>query len=414
MKNHFVNLVNQDSDAKGIIYNQFDYNFDNELYDKLNDDIPIIYDEVYKYILSLSKDCRPIVFSPDYAISSATLTAISEKYMVNESTKYTSPVQIIYLTPICHMNDLTHLSQTNFAKCVLTNAFGENCELYTKHRFIPCPENVTLLGLNDITLSDEDTEKLKSNDILHFTLSQIRKKGLVNIIDCILNKVQNDPVHFIFDMSVMSAIFAPSVFRFIEKDKAEKQLDGLSVEEAIKLFEKLCGLNIVGLDIMGYCLKQTTSEKALKETVYCAQLPLIHLLKIKSKKINIFTEYTKFLIFRPVEQNDENEVGWYILKGVSLELEEKMIERLELMDDMEIFDFGDGNLVYISITSVSEQNEKCYYSATTVQDRVLMPEEKQTMHFYLLAKQPSDKNEKEDEKIQKHKVPYHRTKKVHK
>jgi hypothetical protein len=393
MKNQFINIPCGQSDAKETIYNNFERQVDPDLYNRLDDrDIPIIYYTFYKYILSLQKDIRPIVFSPDYAISSSTIAAISEKYMIAESegenVKYTSPVKIIYLTSIVHIDELKELCPQTFAKSILSNVFGNNDVSYTRHKFIPSPQNIILFGLNDNVICSDDIEKLNNDNVIHFTLYQIRKKGIDNILERLQEIIGDDPVYFVFDMSVMSIIFTPAVFRFVDQSDTniENQIDGLSDNEVIKIFKAFDKSKIIGLDITGYNLKKDMPEKQLMITSYCAKLPLIHLLKIKEKKINVFNNDTKFLIFRLTQRENDQDIGWYILKGASIEFEEKVIKELELTDNnISIFMLDEETPIYISTTTVAEQKEKSFYTATTIHDCALIPEEEQKMVFYLIA-----------------------------
>lgn len=397
MKNQFINIPCGSSDAKETIYNNFERQVDPELYNRLDDHgIPIIYYTFYRYILLLQKDVRPIVFSPDYAISSSTISAISEKYMVAESEgenlKYTSPVKIIYLTPIIHVAELTEISPQTLAKSVLSNVFCSNDVSFTRHKFVPSPQNIILLGLNDSLICSDEIEKLNNDNVVHFTLSQIRKKGIDNILEHLQEIIGDDPVYFVYDMSVISAIFAPAIFRFVDKTRSlEEQIDGLSDSEITSIFKAFEKFKIVGLDIMGYNLKKDMPEKQLMITSYCAKLPLIHLLKIKEKKINVFNNDTKFLIFRPRHQENNRDIGWYILKGASIEFEEKVIKELELIDDnISIFMLDSETPIYVSTTSVAEQKAKSFYTATSIHDCALIPEEEQTMILYMMTKELSN------------------------
>ena len=394
MKNQFINIPCGSSDAKETIYNSFERQVDPELYNKLDDrGIPIIYYTFYRYILLLQKDIRPIVFSPDYAISSSTIAAISEKYMVAESEgenlKYTSPVKIIYLTPMIHVAELTEISPQTLAKSILSNVFGSNDVSFTRHKFIPSPQNLILLGLNDSLIYCDEIEKLNNDNVTHFTLSQIRKKGIAKILEHLQEIIGDDPVYFVYDLSVMSAVFTPAVFRFVDKTKnLEEQVDGLSDSEIISIFKAFDKCKIVGLDITGYNLKKDMPEKQLMITSYCAKLPLIHLLRIKEKKINVFNNDTKFLIFRSRHQENEKDIGWYILKGASIEFEEKVIKELELSDNnISIFMLDEETPIYVSTTTVAEQKAKSFYTATSIHDCALVPEEEQTMIFFLMAKE---------------------------
>jgi arginase family enzyme len=392
--NHFINIPVGDSDAKGIIYNNFNFQTDPNLYNQFDDDIPRIYNTIYKFLLLQPQESRPITFSPDYAISSATIAAISEKYITKgskgEQIQFTSPVKVIYLTSLSHFDQFIDTSQQNMSKSILHNLLALGNVTYTRHKFIPSPENILLLGLNDNVLCTDDIQTMENNNLRYFTLNQLRNKTLKNVMEYIKDFIDDCPIHVIFDMSVMSILYTPAVFRFIDQEKdLEKQVDGLDDKEIIYVFEELSKHKLVGLDITGYNLKMEMQEKQMMVTSYCAKLPLIHLLKLKQNKINVFTNDTKFLIFQPV---DDPEIGWYILKGLTIELEDKLIKELELKgDNIKQFIFGDDN-VFITTTTVSEQKAKSYYDATSMYDCVLIPAEEQQMIFYLMTKNYKDHN----------------------
>lgn len=395
MKNHFINIPFNKSTAKSTIYNNFDYEFDTKLFDQLNNnDIPIIYNNLHKYILSLSKNARPITFSADYSISAATCSAMGEKYMMNEFKdgvqKYTTNLKVIYLTPSSHLSQLNYSSQQSFTNSILSDMLGLNETSYTNNHFIIPSENFTLIGLNEFVLQPNEIENLNNNNVKYFTLSQIKKKTIENICEYIQELVNNDPVFIIFDMSVMSTVYAPGVIRFIDNDKnLEKQLDGLYENEIISLF-KLFGqeMNIVGMDITGFNIHKDTAKNILNATINTANLALMYVLNIKEKRINVFTEDTRFLIFRPIERINEQDFGWYILKGIPLEIEEKIINKLDLStDNIDIFSLDDDTEVYIAVTTIAEQNNKSFEETETIFDCVLVPEEKDKILFYLVTKQ---------------------------
>lgn len=392
MENYLINIPYNNTDIKGYVYNNFDYQTDLILYEQLDDDeIPIIYNTLHKHILSLPKNKRPIVFSSDYAISSSTCTAITEKYMEinicqNKET-FISPIKILYFTPIHHLNDLLNISQHSFSKSILSNILGNTEISYSKHSFLISSEQIILIGLNDFMLEQEDIDKLNNLNITYFTLTQLRKKSISDICEHILEIINGDPVYIIYDLSVVSTIFAPCVLRFINKEQnLENQLDGLSEEDIIAIFEKFKVLNIIGLDITGYNIKKETLEKQIIPTIKCIKFALVNLLQIKEKRINVFNENTKFIIFRPVAKSNPNDFGWYILKGIPLTLEAQMIEQLELSDDnLTIFGLGDED-IYIAISTIEEQEKKSYYQTESIYECTLMPEEKAKMIFYLMAK----------------------------
>jgi arginase family enzyme len=194
MQNYFLNVPFDNSNAKNTIYNKFDYEINDSLYTTNNEnDIPIVYNFLYKYIKSLEKNKRPIVFSPDYSISSSTCTAMAEKYIekidVKGETKFTSPLKVIYFTSTAHFKKLENVSAIDFSHSILTNIFND-CEIsYTNHNFIMDPSNFFLVGLNDNFVCPDEIEKLKLNEIKYFTLNAIKKKGISNICEFIKDEI---------------------------------------------------------------------------------------------------------------------------------------------------------------------------------------------------------------------------------
>lgn len=437
MENHYINIPFNNSDAKNTIFNNFNYEIINSLYTSLNDkNIPIIYKFIHKYIKSLNKEVRPVIFSPDYSISSASCSAIAEKYMEkisqNETPKYMSDLKIIYFTPTTHLNNLENISPQNFSESILSNMLDLNEISYTEHNFIIQPENIILVGINDNLISSEDIMKLNKNNMSYYTLSKIKKKGAEKIADNLFDEVSDNPVYIIYDMSVFTFEKAPSVFR-VQNITDHNDINGINTDDIIKIFQKLKTVNIVGLDITGFKLNKDIPDISFKITSECAKIPLIHLLGLKEKKINIFNENTKILICKPIRKEekeieekkylltklkkkldldfnteddfynsdcendniDDNEFkeiddngidhGWYIMRGVSTEIKEELIQKLICIDDNIMFYNSGEDSMYISFTTIKEQEHKSYAIMTSIYDKVLVPDEKVNLMFSQLV-----------------------------
>jgi hypothetical protein len=109
-----------------------------------------------------------------------------------------------------------------------------------------------------------------------------------------------------------------------------------------------------------------------------------NIFNIKEKKINIFTEDSRFLIYRPESIEDEDgDIGWYILRFLETEQKEKLLEQL-IDDSIMHLDIEDVGGVYITATTMNEQNEKSYYTSS-IMDCCLFPQEKFLMAFELLS-----------------------------
>ena len=114
------------------------------------------------------------------------------------------------------------------------------------------------------------------------------------------------------------------------------------------------------------------------------------ILNLKQYSINIFNEHTRFLIYKPIDElcieTDDNigdNYGWYILRNVPLDMKNDILGKIE-DDSIIILDIEDNVQIMVSSTTIYEQNEKCYYTATSCKDCTLYPDEKMAMMFELV------------------------------
>lgn len=412
MQNYFVNIPFNKSSAKHYIYHNFDHEIDEKLYENFDENqMPIIYNYLYKY-LKKQTNKRPIVFSPDYSISSSTCCAIAEKYMTNYDedgiVKYTSDMKILYITSSTHVSNIKNLTAIEFTKSIITNMIDldENNVSYTKHQLLISPEQIIMVGINDNIVEQQDLQKLNDIGVKNFTLKQMRKKGIKDICEYIVSELDENPTYVIYDMSSLSFENAPSVFRLIDDHKDKNKLDGFTIQEIKTLFNIFKKLNIVGLDITGFNLKENTPDVSLKITINSAQLALTELLQLKQKKINLFNKYTKIVICKPISENiiylnntanldcddvdnvtmkdnedEEMNIGWFIMRGLSTDLKEQLITKIDENDDKIISFNIDGEKMYISYTTIEEQEGKSYYASNSIKDRVLTAGEKVNLMF---------------------------------
>lgn len=104
--------------------------------------------------------------------------------------------------------------------------------------------------------------------------------------------------------------------------------------------------------------------------------------QIAEKKYRIFNEDSKFLIYRSAEQIDNDDVGWYILMGISIEQRKEYLNSLN-KDQIKEIEIGD-NTMYLTWTTMNEQNNKSFNNTTSIIDCTLFPQEKEFMGFELL------------------------------
>jgi hypothetical protein len=159
------------------------------------------------------------------------------------------------------------------------------------------------------------------------------------------------------------------------------------------------------IDITGHYLYVDDTEISYRITIETIIKIYSKLLKLKEYSINIFNENSKFLIYKPLDEiyklNDEPDCGlhgWYLLRNMTLNMRNEILE--ELTDDESIIMFDipkkyiknqenddndDNNDVQIIIgyTNMIEQENKSYYTTLSYKDMILYPDEKIAMCFEL-------------------------------
>jgi arginase family enzyme len=378
------------TDASGKLRNKFDFTIcvDEKM---LKDEIPVMYKFLYEYykVLCLTVKNRPLVtMSYDRSISTATIAGVSEKYLKltseDDKPKYISTMKILYIDS---RPDLENISLTTLSDSVVSNLMCIDNVTYTKHKTVINPDQIIYLGLNEDYFTDFDIDKLAEYGVKYFTLKMLRMKKLQNVIDNIIETFDGCPVYVVFDMSVCDPTCAPCVYRY----PCEK-VYGLNLDEIVGITKGISKMNIVGIDITGYDLRLDDKNLGFRVTCETVQTIIKNVFNIVEKRINIFNENTRFLIWRSVTDED---VGWHILRDVPLDVREDMLNRLS-HDDIILFEVptdDDGveyENVYISSTTIAEQESKSYaicddgdYTSCT-----LYPEEKVSMLFELLNVKP--------------------------
>jgi hypothetical protein len=207
--------------------------------------------------------------------------------------------------------------------------------------------------------------------------------------------------------------------------------DVMEIMKTVVLFKEAG--NLEGFDLTGYSFSTEEFRAKLHSSNMITSKLMIDILKCISDfteyTINIFDEDSKFLIWKKVPlvspipetmDNVENNladdpIGWCILRNINMQSRNDFISHFEkeklkqntdhksdkssidkiklqleqLEYPIEMFEFEDDNgdplNVFISVTSCTEQNLKSYYTAVSYVDRCLMPNEKVSMTFELLA-----------------------------
>jgi len=183
---------------------------------------------------------------------------------------------------------------------------------------------------------------------------------------------------------------APSTYRHSTPGSS----DGFTAQEIIEIFTALSTHpKIRGIDITGFNFGQRKESTKNITNNQLTMSVIENILKIfvdiKKNSINIFNENSKFLIWRKLcDDDDEDPVGWKILKGMSLEERDRIMSSID--DDSVLTipivdpETGDSYDALVTTTTVEEQQEKSYYVTSDYLGFCLLPGEKIDMIFELL------------------------------
>ena len=236
--------------------------------------------------------------------------------------------------------------------------------------------NIIYIGIDKDLTDDTILTQLDDNLITYFTLQKIKQIGLEKILDTIQNIQQK--FHLIIDLQILDQTIAPSVKR------DHKQKNFLSIGMINSIIDKI--KNIEHLDIIGFDDSLDDSMfRYTKLTGEVCRTIIKNIYNIKEKSMNIFTEDSRFLIYRPIKQLTNDDIGWYIVKFMTLKEREMYLQYLiDNVITVSINIDGKKLKIFVTSTSIQEQNEKSYYIAQHMFDYCLFPEEKLSMVFELL------------------------------
>jgi hypothetical protein len=231
-----------------------------------------------------------------------------------------------------------------------------------------------------------------------YPYENIKGEKLKKTLQFLENKFTDEPVHIVFDLEILSQAISPLSFRYDYTLKSEQdKLHGLNLEELYLTLNSLKKLNIVGLDIVNYNLIK--DETSIINRIQSETIQKIYgtLLNMSVKSFNVFNENSRFLIFKPIDEIEED-VGWYLLRGVDMELRNTLMEKInngqiitvKINENEEKEDEDEENVnidekeIFVTTTTIYDQNEYSYYSSDDFLDKRLYPDEKLDMMFELL------------------------------
>lgn len=349
--------------------------FDESRVDLVNNKIELCkgYELLYEYILKYVKmkpNDKIITVGGDHSISAGTIAAINEKYIRQIGETFTSDLIVLWIDAFPDLYDFNTSPNKDLNEMPVASLLGLCDTHFTQNKLLLNPSQLIYYGLVD---DNDNTDIVKEYRIPHLTVKKINSLGTENSINAIKEMIKDKPVHVSLDMKVFDSSIVRSVI--------PQNDHGLHLEQVENLLSGIKD-NIVSMDIVEFnpCVGTTDEVRVTRETI---RYLLAKTFDIKEKSINIFTEDSQFLVFRPAEQDDpESDFGWYLMRGLSIKDRLELINRIP-DDEIITVDIGDEEY-FVTKTTINEQNEKSYYAAETINDVVLFPQEKVCMCFELV------------------------------
>ena len=287
---------------------------------------------------------------------------------MRDNNVFSSDLKILYIDKLPRLE--THLDTDNIKNCIVSSLLGL-CEInICNQKLLLKPDQIVFLGLDDNIVPENEKILLSELEIMHFTLERIKKIGIDKILKFIINSMNEHPIHVVINMEFFESMFDHN--------------------EITKIIESLRN-KVVSIDITGYNASSLNNTKDVN-ILKLMRLFMVDIMSLKEKKINIFSEDTRFLIYRPIEQENSDDIGWYILRFTDLNKREEILKKIDADDIVNItIDDDDGEEIdiYVTSTTISEQEQMSYYTATNILDKCLFPTEKVSMLFELVNT-PSD------------------------
>ena len=335
-----------------------------------------------KNIVTIHKNKKFITFCSDPSVSASIIPVINElESMIEvkpnlklnyEYPEFTSRLKIIKFTSNLHYN-----YKNSFTKLI-------EPDNDIRHKMILKSEQFIFMGLESTNSDIVNVSAMYSKDDIHTKLEKILKLIKLNI--------ESEPVFIDIDLSVFDQTIAPLCLRHPEELQNPELSINIKNSQLKLILKYLSELNVQAINISGFCVDFHDVTMINRIQIETIQQIYGSILKIKEKKINIFNENSRFLIFKPKQEiyDDYDQIGWYIMRNVDAELKERLLEDIKDGEIIEVHieDEDDENIkkdVLISVTTLADQNELSYYLADDYSDKRLYPDEKLDAYFNLLV-----------------------------
>jgi len=347
---------------------EVDYNFSQEIIKKDNNnivspDFQNFYESMKKTIQDMPKKTI-ITVSDSSSIHASTIPAINDKFMKQSNEDYSSELAILIIDSNPSIND--YHSTNNTYDIINSSLMGVCNPTLTNHRLLINPEQLILYGINQ---NNDNIDQLYDYDISSYTLNKIKSNDPKQFAKLFHNI--NKPFHIVIN----SEIF----------------FTGITIDNILPILQVIKN-NIVSFDIINFDInKFGISKIKLLRDIFLKIFSL--LFNIQEKTINIFTEDTSFLIYRPMTQESPLDIAWYILDFVDLETHNRILQNIP-DDGIITIDIGDNphdsfdNDILLAKTTINEQKLKSIYTSHKITDMALASSDKEAMLFKLLDTTP--------------------------
>ena len=415
MELHFIKAPCHQGGGKNapdLIKSQYDYEIKEALFKDNTIDIAdgninicpgyeLLYQYIKKYYSEHPKH-KIITIGGDHSISLGTIAAINEQFMKQNGLNCESDLFILWIDSEPDIYDPVSSDNKNLNEMVMAGLLGLIDIPITTQKLSVNPSQILYFGISD---NLDSLPIINRCNIPYLSANKINSIKIENIVKYVKDMIGDRPLHISLDLKVFNKSYAPCV--------TPQNNTGIKLQHLEILLESLKNL-VVSMDIVEFNPEVGTTTD-VKTTLNSIHRILIKTFDMKEKSINIFTDDSWFLIFRPAEQviiesttketqdpighdkadkndsdsdsnsfdiDENDDIGWYILRGLSLQERDEILKKIS---DNTIIRLKINNDEYlIAKTNMIQQNHKSYYATKSIHDMVLFPEEKKHMMFELV------------------------------
>jgi arginase family enzyme len=271
------------------------------------------------------------------------------------------------VSTIDNTNIFTNIDK-NIFNLPLINQFEQSQMIFIGHHDSPHAYNLSNLSMKKVKLFGKTTPNILMDMIKDYRTA----KGIDH--DSLI-------IHISIDANVFKHNVAPSVLNIDDKENKIER-DGLELDMVLDILKALKEEYLVLSMSVSEFDPSYGNDQDNRKTVEVMRQCMIKTFDIKENKMNIVNDDTQFIVYRPLQQIDVNDVGWYILRQVDTDTKDRITKHIQ-MNKVTIEPIG-GNDIMLSLTTTREQNAKVFHNKCKIDDIVLFSEEKKDMIFELI------------------------------